>query len=438
MNRLTCPRCGSNLREDVWERNQTTEDGGVKIDVHPVYKCTDEDCGYMKRSESVPEIIAQQGEDRLLLKYPDEQGRIVDVRNNVIWPSIHYLSILGRGYWDDYKGNHDVEMILANVRDSEAAFLEQPNLFEFATSELSQDAFLCWLLAWSKKEYRSIDKALHEAAVDFVTMIFNVHGEPLPVIEKIKITRQFEGLDVLAVVNDTYAILIEDKTYTRDHSNQLKRYRESVFNKNSNWIQLPVYYKIVDQTHYQSVENAGYYPFMRERMLQVLRRGKENGVVHPIYLDYLTHLEKLDDMIHAYITKPVAEWDGFAWQGFYIELQKEIKGNWGYVSNPRGGFWGFWWKPSEDKNYYLQLEEQSLCVKIEALDREDIRTFRDQEMVSVLEESNQRGLLVQKPSRIGLGKTMSIAHRPDYIQTTEKGLIDIKGTIAELKKWDTL
>lgn len=29
----------------------------------------------------------------------------------------------------------------------------KPNLFEFATSELSQDAFLCYLLSFSKKIY---------------------------------------------------------------------------------------------------------------------------------------------------------------------------------------------------------------------------------------------------------------------------------------------
>nr|WP_260390277.1 hypothetical protein [Ornithobacterium rhinotracheale] len=26
---------------------------------------------------------------------------------------------------------------------------EKPNLFQYATSELSQDAFLCWLIAWA-------------------------------------------------------------------------------------------------------------------------------------------------------------------------------------------------------------------------------------------------------------------------------------------------
>ncbi len=33
----------------------------------------------------------------------------------------------------------------------------RPNLFEFATSELSQDAVICWLLAWASS--KSVDDA---------------------------------------------------------------------------------------------------------------------------------------------------------------------------------------------------------------------------------------------------------------------------------------
>jgi hypothetical protein len=32
----------------------------------------------------------------------------------------------------------------------------KPNIFKYATSELSQDAFICWLLAWAKDENKSL------------------------------------------------------------------------------------------------------------------------------------------------------------------------------------------------------------------------------------------------------------------------------------------
>jgi hypothetical protein len=438
MARYTCPRCGSVLIDKDWERIQETSDGGVRMDAHPVYACPESTCGYMKRSEPIPEIIAQQGDDRLLLLYPNERGRVLDIKANVIFPEIHYGSILARGYWEDYKGNHDVEMLLGNARYNESRYLEKPNLFEFATSELSQDAFLCWLISWSPLTHRSLDENLHNSAVDFVTMIFNVHNYPVPAIENIEIIRQFEGLDILAIINDTYAILIEDKTYTSDHSDQLIRYREAVARAYPDKVQLPVYFKIADQSHYRSVDKAGYYPFKRERMLQVLRRGRELGVTHPIFLDYLSHLEKLDEKVHAYKYKRIQAWDGFAWQGFFQELQKEFHGNWDYVSNPRGGFWGFWWKPQGDKKYYLQLEKQVLTVKLEAEDGVDLRELSRAELLKVLEESKQRNLHVQKPARMRTGKTMTIAMRPDYLQTTEDGLVDLKKTIEELKKWDQI
>jgi hypothetical protein len=436
MNKYKCPRCGNHLKEKDWEMVHEMNDSSFILDVHPIYECSDENCGYMRRSEPIPEIVAQQGDDRLLLLYPNDRGRILEVRANVIWPEIHYQSILARGYWDEYKGNYDLEMLLENVRDSESALMEAPNLFDFATSELSQDAFLCWLMTWSQETHRSLDKPLHDAAVDFVSMIFNVYGYPLPTIKRIDITRQFQALDILAIVNGKYAILIEDKTYTQNHSDQLNRYREAVAKAHPDKVQLPIYYKIADQSHYKSVDEAGYYPFNRKRMLQVLQRGRGNGVSHPIFLDYLMHLEKLDGKINAYKTKPVIDWDDFTWQGFYMELQKHFKGNWGYVSNPRGGFWGFWWKPQSNKNYYLQLEQHLLCVKIESVDVQDLKELRTKEMENVLLESEERGLLLQKPTRMGIGKTMTIAQRPDYIQTNENGLVDLDRTIEELKKWE--
>lgn len=438
MARYSCPRCGSALIDRDWENIQETAVGGVMIDANPIYVCPESTCGYMKRSEPVPKIIAQQGDDRLLLLYPNDRGRVLDVRDNVLFQEIHYDSILARGYWEEHTGNHDIETILENARYNEASSMETPNLFEFATSELSQDAFLCWLMSWSPSTHRSLEESLHHAAVDFMSMIFNVHNFPVPAIEKIEIIRQFKGLDILAIINDTYAILIEDKTYTSNHSDQLIRYRNAVAEAYPELIQLPIYFKITDQSHYKSVDIAGYYPFKRERMLQVLQRGRERGVTNPIFLDYLYHLEKLDEKIHAYKHKRVLDWDGYAWQGFYQGLQKELDGNWGYVSNPRGGFWGFWWKPQGEQEYYLQLEEQTLTVKLEAKTGVDIQEFIRTEMDKVLEESTQRNLHVQKPKRMRTGKTTTIAIRPDYLQTTEDGLIDIKKTVYELKKWDQI
>ena len=48
---------------------------------------------------------------------------------------------------------------------------QRPNLFDYATSELSQDAFLCWLLKWADPMYRKFSEALHEAGSDLIRLL---------------------------------------------------------------------------------------------------------------------------------------------------------------------------------------------------------------------------------------------------------------------------
>ncbi|MBS4195481.1 PD-(D/E)XK nuclease family protein [Lederbergia citri] len=432
MTLMKCPKCGAGLIEDASEIIKEREDGGVEVDAYSAYVC-EKNCGYTKLIDPVPEIIAQQGEDRLLLLYPNEQGRILELHDSVIWPPMHFQSILARGYWEYYTGNHDVMLLLENARDSESAYLTPPNLFQFATSELSQDAFLCWLLSWGQKGYRYHDEPLHNVALDFVSSIFTAHHLSAPPIRSIEIIRQFKSLDVLAIINNEYAILIEDKTYTKNHSNQLVRYRETVRKEYPNLIQLPIYFKIADQSHYRSVESAGYFPFTRKMMLNIMEKGKD--VQNSIFVDYLRHLQSIEQQVSAFWSIPISEWDAFAWQGFYQELQKEIAGDWGYVSNPKGGFWGFWWQQQKKQRYYFQLEKQKLCVKVVAEEGENKRELRERTMKEVLCRSEKENLSLQKPARTRSGKTMTVAEKLDYIIVNDAGLVDIKATIEGLKRF---
>ncbi|MFD1706930.1 PD-(D/E)XK nuclease family protein [Siminovitchia sediminis] len=426
MNQPLCPDCGARLIDDASENIIEREDGTLVIDAFPALVC-EQGCGYTERIQEFPKIIAQQDEDRLLLLYPDDQGRILDLRDQILHPPIHYLSILGRGYWEDYTGNHDVQTLLDQVYDSEA-----PNLFTYATSELSQDAFLCWLLSWSEKKYRSSHPSLHRVAVEFVSTIFTAHNRTMPEIDTLKIIPQFKSLDILAIVNETYAIMIEDKTFTKNHSNQLNRYRDAVKKKYPDLIQLPIYYKIADQSNYRSVEAAQYIPFTRKMMLDVLEKGR--GIKNAIFLDYYWHIQRLENAVSAYRFTPVTKWNALAWQGFYQELQKELGGDWGYVANPRGGFWGFWWKQNPNKKYYYQLEQRKLCVKVVAKEEENKRELRNEIMKKILERSAEEDLHLKKPARVRNGRTMTVAERQDYIVTNEAGLVDLASTIAELKK----
>lgn len=96
-----------------------------------------------------------------------------------------------------------------------------PNIFEFAPSELSQDAFLCYLFSFGKSNYSQTQE--YKLAHLFL--------EKLGIDEDVKdIKHQENHVDVL-LITPSYVIILEDKTFSKEHSEQLKRYKENCENK---------------------------------------------------------------------------------------------------------------------------------------------------------------------------------------------------------------
>ncbi len=113
----------------------------------------------------------------------------------------------------------------------------QPNIFKFATSELSQDAFICWLV--SHVNYLE-DMKLNKCAKDFVALLHNIRHKDTPItgddVKEIKeLKQQYFHTDVyfqaiINISNKDYVIsfIIEDKMYTSHHSDQLKKYKNQI------------------------------------------------------------------------------------------------------------------------------------------------------------------------------------------------------------------
>lgn len=103
--------------------------------------------------------------------------------------------------------------------------LEKNNLFSFATSELSQDAFICWCLNWINYP----NETLYPMAKDIFS---NLLEEKDLENEEIEIKRQYKKIDVLILLKKSKkAYIIEDKTYTSEHSDQINKYRETIKNE---------------------------------------------------------------------------------------------------------------------------------------------------------------------------------------------------------------
>ena len=105
----------------------------------------------------------------------------------------------------------------------------RPNLFSYATSELSQDAFLCWLLSWADPQLENEDASLAETAQQFVEALLSKTSIELQAeVTKLEVKKQFQAIDIVVLINDDVALIIEDKVHTENHSDQLRRYRKLV------------------------------------------------------------------------------------------------------------------------------------------------------------------------------------------------------------------
>lgn len=317
--------------------------------------------------------------------------------------------------------------------------MARPNLFEYATSELSQDAVLCWLAAWAAPEAAAEDGHLHGLGLQFIAALLEVGGRAIPDIVSLKIRRQYKCIDVLLIINSRLVICIEDKVGSKEHSNQLARYIEMLSADGFAPENIaPVYVQTFEQSNYAAVKAAGYAPVSRERLLAVLGPYARTPGADAIARDFHDRLAHIDREVESFRYQPLAQWAPLAWQGFYVELQaKLLDSGWGYVPNPAGGFQGFWWhvKRAPGCEQYLQLEEAALCFKISVEQPENRTGFRDRWHVRLLEQGRKHGLNVVKPRRLGNGQTMTVAVLgADYRVIDQGGRLDIGATIARLRE----
>lgn len=331
------------------------------------------------------------------------------------------------------------------------------NLFNYATSELSQDAFICYLCSFAIKGNDS-NKILYRLALEFINCMLPEkdrlkEGDYLD--EKDPICKQYKCIDVLLHVKG-YSVLIEDKTYTNTHGDQISRYEKCLIDEGvHNDRIIKVYYKIIEQPY---PENGVDFEFNRKYLLDLLSKYIVD-CNDKIIVDYYNYLRSIDDSVNMYKTVPIDEW-GNDWRcyiGLFNELQKNeiiisadgLPG-WGYVPNQKGGFMGFWWKPfviNEIYNRYrsecyLQIENNIIVFKIsndeieeEIGERieEDRKNNMKTELLNLV-KSYSKELILSK--RISINRdSVSICHI-EYDETNYKEKISLmQDFILYIKKY---
>tara|TARA_R110000796_G_scaffold252163_1_gene385426 strand:+ start:9110 stop:10168 length:1059 start_codon:yes stop_codon:yes gene_type:complete len=329
-----------------------------------------------------------------------------------------------------FRVNNEQLISSNNMTTVEPAMTEKPNIFSFATTELSQDAFIAWLLAWADLRYESVDPQLHKCARKLIGAFFAKHGKPMPHFTEVTVTRQSKNIDVLCVLDGTFAIVIEDKTHTEAHSNQLAKYLADIQGRGYQTDNtLAIYFKTGDQTCYKAIYRNGFQPFTRRDFLAVLEAGV--GTSNAIFHDYLAWLQHWDTRVEAYRTKPFGEWDGYAWIGFYKALKEQLgEGNWGYVPNQSGGFLGFWCC-FQDILHVQLVDNRELRFRIDVPDVTQRAALRREWFNKIVKHSEAFGLKTKKPARFGNGQSMVVAvfNGEDFRQTDQNGHVDLDATV---------
>lgn len=318
----------------------------------------------------------------------------------------------------------------------------KPNLFHYATSELSQDAFLCWLLSWAKPECSELQEDLHQVGIDLLSLIYRKTDLVMPdKLTSLIVKRQSANIDILCVINGETAILIEDKVGTKQHSNQLAIYKEHVITQLGfapEKVAL-IYLQTGDQSDYGEVIKQGYQALSRAELLAVLesKTAKIARQRSDILDCFSLHLRQVENDVQSFLILPIAKWTWNSWKGFYSHIQTALgQGNWDYVSNANGGFLGFWWHFTGDEicEVYLQMEQEKFCFKIVPPADLDRYNVGNEWSSKIIKQSENQGICVTRPPRIRSGNYMTVAVMAEEFRKVDAdGILDLKATLKVLQ-----
>ena len=256
----------------------------------------------------------------------------------------------------------------------------------------------------------------------------------------VKAGRQWENIDVWAEINGKYLLIIEDKTLTGEHSDQLQTYKEraTAWCEENSFQLVCVYLKTGSESAsiLEKVRLQGFAVFGRRNFLDILNGS---GATNHIFVDFKEHLQAMEDAESQFLKKPIKEWGDPDWKGFYQALEKlRPLVKWEYVPNRGGGFWNAVLNWHEIKDYpYMQIEQGLLCFKIGEIDENPSATRAHYHKMFMAHSAGTHG--IRRPDRFGTGSYMTIAvvDRADWLGADES-LVDMNGVVARLGYFESV
>lgn len=353
-----------------------------------------------------------------------------------------------------------------------------PNIYDFATSELSQDATLAYILSWAKPEYRKeypvlnglgerLLRALVQSAANVANSVSPLDGATISTVDVP--VRPLNDIDVSVTINDNIFLIIEDKIETGEHSDQIAKYIKKVLEIKTvdgepRWkCVMAVYVKTGNECPPRCDHKPNYGVFLRPKLLDVLKAVPDTG--NTIIENFRQHLQQWQDETDSFRKEIFDKWSDRAIQGYYIEIYDLLKqrlkqqgkpsedfGGWHNVHNPQGGFLGFYWNwrdfhPQRCK-LYLQIENaKRLQIRASDAKNETGKTHPDMlraafgavEETIKREQERFKQIRICKPGTYRAGEYSAVADvlfddQEIYLATNAESVLDLPATQQRLEK----
>ena len=201
------------------------------------------------------------------------------------------------------------------------------NLFDFATKELSQDAFLRWLLEnWNDPDVGDVSLSFIETLTGLSLKREEIEAKDTR--SRVQQAHMDICFDIYTKENKHYLVVIEDKTESGQHDNQLDGYNETIENwrkgdKHTDIFKL--YYKTspMNEDEIRAVKEAGWklidfdeviFPFF-ERYVEFQKSD--------ILRDYARHIVKIKKDKDEIPSGDPATWNFTQWGSFFDRTVKD-------------------------------------------------------------------------------------------------------------------
>lgn len=250
-----------------------------------------------------------------------------------------------------------------------------PNIFAYATKELSQDAFLCWLFCFADKQFQ--DSSYRELHLLAIELLRNFVDDAKLEIEEIVVKKQENKIDIWLEINSNLVVIIEDKTNSQAGTGQLNKYFQLAkqYCKTNNF-QNPIciYFKTGNEAArvFERADEAKNWKYFSLAHLIQIFTSYENKINHPYFQDFfqMNHDKfKLNQNFEEYISEyEIKKLGNNVIEAFYsrLELDQVFK-NWNYndsVGNRRYYSNDYANEPGK-ANVYLQLDRMDLRLKVD-------------------------------------------------------------------------